>query len=95
MQKIILQVPITQDLKINAENAAHEQGFSSLQEIVRVFLSKLAAKKVEVSLESIVLSEKNENRYLTMTKDFKTGKNIKTAKNVDDLLTQLNENKIS
>ncbi len=91
MQKTILQVPITQDLKINAENAAHEQGFSSLQEIVRVFLSKLAAKKVEVSLDSIVLSEENENRYLNMTEDFETGKNVKKAQNVDDLLTQLNE----
>ena len=92
MQKTILQVPITQDLKINAENAAHEQGFSSLQEIVRVFLAKLAAKKVEVSLDSIVLSEENEDRYLAMTKDFETDKNVKKAKNVEDLLTQLNEN---
>jgi antitoxin component of RelBE/YafQ-DinJ toxin-antitoxin module len=92
MQKTILQIPITQDLKINAENAAHEQGFSSLQEIVRVFLAKLAAKKVEVSLDSIMLSEKNENRYLNITKDFETGENVKTAQNVDDLLTQLNEN---
>ena len=92
MQKTILQVPITQDLKINAENAAHEQGFSSLQEIVRVFLAKLAAKKVEVSLDSIVLSEENEDRYLAMTKDFETGKNVKIAQNVNDLLAQLNEN---
>ena len=92
MPKTILQVPITQDLKISAENAAHEQGFSSLQEIVRVFLAKLAAKKVEVTLDSIVLSEENENRYLTMTKDFETGKKVKTAQDVDDLLTQLNEN---
>lgn len=92
MQKTILQVPITQDLKINAENAAHEQGFSSLQEIVRVFLTKLAAKKVEVSLDSILLSEVNENRYISMTKDFETNKNVKTAQNVDDLLSQLNEN---
>ena len=92
MQKTILQVPITRDLKINAENAAHEQGFSSLQEIIRVFLSKLAAKKVEVTLDSIMLSEENESRYLTMTKDFETSKNVKVAQNVDDLLTQLNEN---
>ncbi len=92
MQKTILQVPLTQDLKLNAEKIAHEQGFSSLQEIVRVFLTKLAAKKVEVTLDSIVLSEENENRYLTMTKDFETNKNIKTAQNIDDLLTQLNEN---
>jgi len=92
MQKTILQVPISQDLKISAENAAHEQGFSSLQEIVRVFLAKLAAKKVEVSLESIILTEANEERYLTMTKDFEKDKNVKAAKNVDELLAQLNDN---
>ncbi len=92
MQKIILQVPLTQDLKFNAEKVAHEQGFSSLQEIVRVFLTKLAAKKVEVTLDSTVLSEENENRYLTMTKEFETGKNVKTAENIEELLTQLNEN---
>lgn len=39
MQKTILQVPLSQNLKINAKNAAHEHGFSSLQEIVRVFLA--------------------------------------------------------
>jgi antitoxin component of RelBE/YafQ-DinJ toxin-antitoxin module len=91
MQKTILQVPITRDLKINAENAAHEQGFSSLQEIVRVFLAKLAAKKVEVTLDSIILSNENENRYLSMTKDFESNKNVNITQDVDDLLTQLNE----
>lgn len=91
MQKTILQVPITQDLKFNAEKAAHEQGFSSLQEIVRVFLSKLAANKVEVTLESIFLSESNEKRYINMTEDFEADRNIHTAQSVDDLLTQLNE----
>ncbi len=92
MQKTILQVPITQDLKFNAEKVAHEQGFSSLQEIVRVFLSKLAANKVEVTLDSVFLSENNENRYSKMTEDFATNKNVHVAQNTDDLLTQLNEN---
>ena len=92
MQRTILQVPIAQNLRLNAEKAAHEQGFSSLQEIVRVFLSKLAANKVEVSLESIFLSEKNEKRYSKMTKDFESEKNTHTAQNIDDLLMKLNEN---
>lgn len=92
MQSVTLQIPMNKDLKINAEKAAHEQGFSSLQEIVRVFLSKLAANKIEVNLESIFLSEENEKRYAAMTKDFESNKNIHTAQNVEDLLTQLNEN---
>lgn len=92
MQKTILQVPLTQDLKLTAEKAAHEQGFSSLQEIVRVFLSKLAANKVEVTLDSVSLSEGNEKRYSKMAEDFVSSKDIHTAQNVDELLTQLNEN---
>lgn len=91
MQKTILQVPLTQDLKLTAEKAAHDQGFSSLQEIVRVFLSKLAANKVEVTLDSVSLSENNEKRYSKMTEDFSSNKNIHVAQNTDDLLTQLNE----
>lgn len=92
MQKTILQVPLTQDLKLSAEKAAHEQGFSSLQEIVRVFLSKLAANKVEITLESIFLSEVNEKRYIKMTKDFEAGNHVHIAQGADDLITQLNEN---
>ena len=92
MQKTILQVPLTQDLKQNAEKVAREQGFSSLQEIVRVFLTKLAMNKIEVNLESIALSASNEKRYTKMTKNFETNNNTYTAKSVDDLVTQLNEN---
>ena len=91
MQKTILQVPLNKSLKLSAEEAALAQGFSSLQEIVRVFLSRLAANKVEVRLESVFLSEKNEKRYIKMTKDFESNKNISTAKNVDDFLRHVNE----
>ena len=93
MQKTILQVPIDKQLKDNAERAAYDQGFSSLQEMIRVFLSKLASNRVEVTIQdSIVLSDKNEKRYSRMTKDFESGKNISTAKDVDDLISQLNDN---
>lgn len=85
MPFIDLTIPITQDLKINAENATHEQGFSSLQEIVRVFLTKLAANKVEVTLESIILSD--EKRYLSMTENFDEDKNVYTAQSIGQLRT--------
>ena len=93
MQKTILQVPLDKQLKNSAEKIASEQGFSSLQEIVRVFLTQLASKRVEISLqESHNLSDRNENRYLRMTQDFESGKNISSAQDIDDLLKKLNEN---
>ena len=91
MQKTILQIPIDRELKNNAERIATSQGFSSLQEIIRVFLSKLAANDVRVTFqESVNLSSKNEKRYMKMTRDFKSGKNISTATDVDDLISKLN-----
>lgn len=96
MNKTILQVPMDKTLKNKAEKAALEQGFSSLQEAVRVFLSGLSQKKVEVSFqEPMILSEKSEKRYGQMTKDFKSNKNIFKAKNITDLVKLLNEDPIS
>lgn len=93
MQKTILQVPLNKQLKNDAEKIATQQGFSSLQEIVRVFLAQLASNKVEIALqESITLSPENEKRYGNMNKDFETGKNIYSVKNVDDLISKLNDN---
>ncbi len=90
MNKIILQVPISQDLKISAEQEAISQGFSSLQELVRVFLSKIAAHKIEVTLqESTRLSKKNEKRYLDITRDFELGKNTYSSDSVSDLVNKL------
>ena len=96
MQRTVLQIPINQQLKNEAEQAAHAQGFSSLQEVIRVFLSKFAANKVEVTIqEPIMLSKKSEKRYLKETLDFEKSKNIRSAKNVDGLMSQLNANKVS
>jgi len=95
MQRIVLQIPINQQLKNEAEQAAHTQGFSSLQEVIRVFLSKFAANKVDVTIqESIMLSEESEKRYLRESQDFEQGKNIHPAKDVDELVSQLNANKV-
>jgi len=91
--KTIFQVPIDKELKNNAEKAASAQGFSSLQEIVRVFLTQLAVNKIEVTIqEPIALSPANEKRYARMTQDFESEKNIDSANDVEDLLLKLNEN---
>jgi antitoxin component of RelBE/YafQ-DinJ toxin-antitoxin module len=96
MNKTVLQIPINQDLKISAEQEALSQGFSSLQELVRVFLSKIATHKIEITLqESTMLSGINEKRYLDMTNDFELGKNTYSADSVNDLVNKLHENSIS
>lgn len=94
MSKTILQVPVSKELKQKAENAATRQGFSSLQEPVRVFLTKLASNKLEVTIqETVWLSQSAEKRYLKQTTDFEKNRNIISAKSVDELMAKLNANK--
>ncbi|MEX2007319.1 MAG: hypothetical protein WD992_00930 [Candidatus Levyibacteriota bacterium] len=96
MNRTVLQIPLDKDLKANAEKAALSQGFSSVQELVRVFLSKVASNKIEVTLQdTVMLSEINEKRYIDMTVDFESGKNTGQAKDADDLINKLHENQIS
>ena len=96
MNKTVLQIPINRDLKISAEQEALSQGFSSLQELIRVFLSKIATHKIEITLqESTMLSGINEKRYLDMTNDFELGKDTFSADTVSDLVNKLHENSIS
>lgn len=91
MQRTILQVPMPRELKESAEKAALNAGFSSLQEVLRVFMKKFANKKIDLAFEEEThyLSPKAEQRYLKIMEDFKNGRNISTAKNVDDLMSQL------
>lgn len=93
MQKTILQVPIAKSLQERAKTVALDYGFSSLQEAVRVILNKLANRQLVVNIEETVipLSPEAEKRYLQMEKDFKKGKNISVARNIDALMKQLHE----
>lgn len=91
MEKTVLQIPMSKSLRARAEKSALEQGFSSLQEIIRVFMSKLASKTIDVTFqETITLSPQAEKRYEKMLKDFEKGKNVYYAKDVNDLMDQLN-----
>ena len=53
MNKTILQVPISKELKDKAEEASAKQGFSSLQESVRIFLAQLSQGNLKISFENI------------------------------------------
>ncbi len=88
-----LQVPLPKSLKSNATSVAREIGFSSLQDFVRLVLTKLAHRELTVevaSTEYIKLSPAAKKRYAKMAEDFRKRKNIKEFDNIDDLMKYLN-----
>ncbi len=90
----ILQVPINKNLRDQAVSKAQKMGFSSLQEAVRVFLSKLATGDINITFEETVqLSPKAIKRYNKMIDEIESGKvKSKTFTDVDSLTAHLNEN---
>ena len=96
MNQTILQVPVDKKLKERAAKAASHQGFSSLQEIVRVFLNQLAKREVRLGFTypAVELSPKNDERYATMVDEVLSGK-VKTKKfkdtdSITDIMKYLN-----
>ena len=90
MNTTILQVPITLDLRKKADQIAEEQGFSSIQEVVRVFLKRFATRRVGVEFfPSTMLSSKNEKRYLEMIGQ--PEKMSKAFSTVSELMDDLNK----
>ena len=94
--RTVLQVPISKELRGKAEKVAKAEGFSSVQEMVRLLLTKMSSGQLEVRIgePAVLLSAKAEKRYARMMKDFDEGKNIYTATDVDDLMAQLNGTKV-
>ncbi len=92
MDRVTLQVPVAKDIKIAAQARAEEMGFSSLQEVVRIFLSRLSAGFIDIGFEEkeVKLSKKAIKRYEKMDEDRKNGKNWFSADNVEDLIKHLN-----
>lgn len=93
MNSTILQVPINKNIRDQALTAAEKMGFSSLQEVVRLFLSRVATGEINVTFESAVkLSPKNEKRYNKMIDEINSGKDkVKKFTSVADLMKDLNQ----
>ena len=53
----ILQVPINKNLRDQAVLNAEKMGFSSLQEMVRLFINKIAAGEMEVKFQPVIQLE--------------------------------------
>ncbi|OGY28311.1 MAG: hypothetical protein A3F33_00410 [Candidatus Woykebacteria bacterium RIFCSPHIGHO2_12_FULL_43_10] len=93
MDKTNLQVPISKELRNKAEKVALKQGFSSLQETVRIFLNKYASGNIAVSFEDqpVQLSPAAIKRYQKMDHDIESGKTkLKSFDSVEDLMNDLN-----
>jgi len=91
MNKTVLQVPIDVDLRKNAEKVALNGGFSSLQEVVRVFLNKFSSNEVGVGFfdNTALLSDKSELKYEVLVKDINDKKNIVKQSKTKDLISVL------
>lgn len=93
MSRTVLQIPLPTDIRDDAYNMVIGQGFSSLQEAVRLVIHKIARGTLRLEVYSepapIQLSVSAIKRYNKMDADIAAGKNFKTAKDADDLLRQL------
>ncbi len=93
MQRVIVQVPMSKDLKKNAEIASLDLGFSSLQEAIRVLLTKLSKKEFNLKVEEVeeitYLSKSAERKFKKALEDIKAERNITKTKNADELLQLL------
>lgn len=95
MSRTVLQIPMSPTLRRDAEKAALKQGFSSLQDFLRVVMNRLALGKLSTVIEdeenkAVRLSPRAARRYDKMYEDIKSGKEkVYTAKSVEDLMAHL------
>ena len=93
MNNTVIQVPVSKQLRQQSENAAVKAGFSSVQEVLRLFLHQFSQQKIVVNFDnpSVVLSAKNEAKYLKMMSDFQKNKDITKATSVGDFFDKINK----
>lgn len=93
MDTVTLQVPMSNSIKKSATLVAGEHGFSSLQEAVRIFVTKLAKRQVNIGIFEepyIQLSAKAIKRYNKITEEIESGKaRLVTANSVQEHFRQL------
>ena len=97
MNTTTLQIPVSKSLKTNAQEVAKKLGFSSLQEVVRIFLTQLVSKKVTIGItagetpDEILTPEQEKvllRKYKEAKKDIAEG-NYFVAHNVEEMMEQL------
>lgn len=96
MARIVIQVPMSSELKEKAELVSSSLGFSSLQEIIRVLLTKLSKKELNLKIEENVeeishLSKAAEKRYKKALEDIKSGRVSPSFETAEDAIAWLND----
>ena len=93
MQRVILQVPMSKDLREKAEAVSSDLGFSSIQETIRVLLTKLSKKEFSLKVEDVeevnYLSPAAEKKFKKAVEDIKAGRNIYRPKDKEDFFKML------
>jgi len=85
---------MTRELKEKAEDVSRDFGFSSLQETIRVLLTKLSKKELSLKIteeteEITYLSKVAERKFKKAIEDIKAGRNIYKPKNKDEFFKLL------
>lgn len=93
MQRVIVQVPMSKNLKETAEAVSSDLGFSSIQEAIRVLLTKLSKREFSLRVEEVEkithLSAAAEKKFKKAVENIKAGRNVTKTKNVDEFLKLL------
>lgn len=88
--KTLLQIPMDKNLRIDAEEVAEEMGFSSLQEVIRLFVSQLAAKNLMVNFIPRVRDEYlTEEQEKVLEKKYKEKSKLYEAKTAEEFMDQI------
>lgn len=93
MQRVVVQVPMSRDLKEKAEVISSDLGFSSVQEAIRVLLTKLSKREFSLRIEEVeevkYLSPRAERKFKKAVEDIKAGRNIYKPKNKKEFFEML------
>lgn len=85
MQRIVVQVPMSRELKDKADLVSADLGFSSIQETIRVLLTKLSKREFSLKVAEVEeithLSTTAERKFKKAVADIKAGRNIYKPKN--------------
>jgi antitoxin component of RelBE/YafQ-DinJ toxin-antitoxin module len=93
MQKVVVQVPMDRKLRDSAQRVAEEYGFSSLQEVIRLFATKLSKRQISVDISDAEYLSSEEDKilqkkYALFLRDKKRGGTYK-ARSAKEMIGQL------
>jgi antitoxin component of RelBE/YafQ-DinJ toxin-antitoxin module len=91
MNNTVIQIPVSKQLRQQSETAATQAGFSSVQEVIRVFLNQFSQQKIIFNFDTpaIKLSIENEKKYLKIISDLQKNKNIISTNSTDDFFAKI------